>query len=512
MAKKKEKETVAKVRKEKGVETMLRSAYRTQLDLTNLADTKSNILISINGLILSVLLAAGGFIANLESMLLVPVGALFLTSIGAMFFAVHAARPRLPDREVRQVKDFLNGDANVLFFQDFASLTENSYVEVMDHVIQNSDLTYQQMSRHLYSLGVGLNRKYGLLRIAYGTFIFGILGSALLFLLVFFLFIHPVGAAPKMDFNQTSRFSPLEGVFEPSAVQQLSDGRFLLAEDEKEHPFDLLTPGKDGDFQVESLSPEDQFEKGGPGDGFRKLDDLEALDVDRDGRVIAITSHSLTGKGKSKQSREKLIRFRIIGNRMQEPGIVYDLRSHLMDAIPALKEAGEARDVKNGNGLNIEGMALDPSGKQLLIGFRGPLVDGKAMIAIIENADTVFEKGVSPRIRRNPVLLDLKGQGIRGMARVSRLNGFLILSGPREKTHAESFGLWFWNGQTGVSPERVTVSGLQSLEHAEGITPFNSGNREGILIVSDDGDRSSGKPAQYLILGYDQLKIAGKDK
>jgi hypothetical protein len=32
-------------------------------------------MISINGLILSVLLAAGGFIANLEPWLLVPVGA-----------------------------------------------------------------------------------------------------------------------------------------------------------------------------------------------------------------------------------------------------------------------------------------------------------------------------------------------------------------------------------------------------------------------------------------------------
>ncbi len=35
----------------------------------------------------------------------------------------------------------------------------------------------------------------------------------------------------------TPRFSSLTGLYEPSAIQQLPDGRFLVVEDEKDHPF-----------------------------------------------------------------------------------------------------------------------------------------------------------------------------------------------------------------------------------------------------------------------------------
>ena len=35
------------------------------------------------------------------------------------------------------------------------------------------------------------------------------------------------------------QFLPLTDLYEPSAIQQLADGRFLVVEDEKEHPFIL---------------------------------------------------------------------------------------------------------------------------------------------------------------------------------------------------------------------------------------------------------------------------------
>ena len=38
----------------------------------------------------------------------------------------------------------------------------------------------------------------------------------------------------------------LTGIYEPSAIQQLPDGRFLVVEDEKKHPFSLVTINPDG--------------------------------------------------------------------------------------------------------------------------------------------------------------------------------------------------------------------------------------------------------------------------
>lgn len=41
-------------------------------------------------------------------------------------------------------------------------------------------------------------------------------------------------------------FLAFTGIFEPSAILELPDGRFLVAEDEKEHPFALVTRQPDG--------------------------------------------------------------------------------------------------------------------------------------------------------------------------------------------------------------------------------------------------------------------------
>ena len=510
---------------ERGIETMYRGAYRTQLDLTNLADTKANIMISINGLILSVVLAAGGFIANLEPWLLVPVGALVLTCITAIFFAVQAARPRLPRKLDPTPDDFIAGDANVLFFQDFASLPEDEYVRVMDHIMRDRDLTYQHMIRHLYGLGKGLNRKFDLLKLAYGSFVVGLIGSAALFFLVFGLTARapqgltaavfqppaltalPLAAAERSD--DAPQFRELPDVYEPSAVHQLADGRFIVVEDEERHPIDLLTLREDGGFSVVTLQPKELFDKDDPADQFRKLDDLEALDVDGHGRVYALTSHSRTGKGEAKQKREKLVRFEVAGNELRDPRVVEDLKEQLEAAHPALKEAAEVRDVKDGNGLNIEGLAFDADRERLLIGFRGPLVNGKAMLVALVNVDEVFDNGAAPRIAGQAVFLDLGGEGIRGMTYDPRLGGFLIISGPLEQVEDVPFRLWFWPGQADRLPQPVTVPGLNGFEHAEGITPVRWRGEERLLIVSDDGDMDAGEPAQYLMLDYDQLNIEG---
>jgi hypothetical protein len=100
-----------------------------------------------------------------------------LTCITAMFFAVQAARPRLPRRHELTADDFISGDANVLFFQDLSSLPEEEYVRVMDQIMRDRELTYHHMTRHLYGLGTGLNRKFELLKLAYGSFVFGIIAA-----------------------------------------------------------------------------------------------------------------------------------------------------------------------------------------------------------------------------------------------------------------------------------------------------------------------------------------------
>ncbi len=306
-----------------------------------------------------------------------------------------------------------------------------------------------------------------------------------------------------MTLNNILMFLTLTGIYEPSAIQQLPDGRFLVVEDEKRHPFSLVTINPDGSVRSIPLSTE--LLQGG--DDFWKLDDLEGVAIDRSGFIYALTSHSRDGDGDEKKSRDKLVRFRIDGDRVVETKVVKGLKPALAAAHPVLALAAEIRDVKNSGGLNIEALEISPDQQMLLIGFRSPLLDKRALIARVENPSEVFDAGEPPQIAATLETLDLGGNGIRGMSYIPALGGYLVISGPvaREQVH---FQLWFWSGQSGGPVRRVTAPGLQGFEHAEGISPAVIEGRQRIMIVSDDGSREEGRYSRYLLLDPGQLQIA----
>jgi len=100
----------------------------------------------------------------------------------------------------------------------------------------------------------------------------------------------------------------------------------------------------------------------------------------------------------------------------------------------------------------------------------------------------------------------LGGQGIRGLAYIASLPGYLVISGPtfREK---DDFKLWFWTGQPQAAARRVTIDGLQGLQGADGVSPAVVDGSQRIVIVSDDGDLKAGRFAQFVLLETAQLKI-----
>lgn len=295
-------------------------------------------------------------------------------------------------------------------------------------------------------------------------------------------------------------FLPLTGIYEPSAIQQLPDGRFLVVEDEKQYPLSLLTIGRDG--QIESRPVERETD-----DALGKLDDLEGLTLDAAGNIYAITSHSRTGDGDEKKSRNKLVRFRIDSNRVVAAGVITDLKSRLGAAHPVLAAAAAVMDVKAAGGLNIEAIEIAPDTQHLLIGLRSPLLDRRAIVTRIENPAAMFDAGAPPRISSVMETLDLGGHGIRGLSFVPALNGYLVISGPVAREQMQ-FGLWFWSGRHGDAARRAEVPGLPGFEHAEGVTPALLDGQQRIVIVSDDGSREEGRYARYLLLDPAQLEIA----
>ena len=179
------KERISKLkssRSRRGVETLFRLASRNQYTLTTMVDRKSNILISINAILLSIIL--GTLIRQLDSdpHLLVPVMMILLTNLISIVYAVIATRPAKrhsnPDPEAAP-----NYSNNLLFYGDYSNISEEQYIDGMNHLIDHGDELYNAISRDVYHTGKILQTKFKFLRVSFNVFMFGLILSVLAFLI-----------------------------------------------------------------------------------------------------------------------------------------------------------------------------------------------------------------------------------------------------------------------------------------------------------------------------------------
>lgn len=170
----------------RGISDMYRTSYRTHLDLSGLADNKSNIMISINGVIISIVIASISPKIDSNPWLLIPTAALLLSCLLSMVFAIISARPRVKNEPVT-LDDVRANRANILFFGNFYTMSREDYVEGMAELMQDSERLYDNMSRDIHGLGEVLAKKYRLLRISYNVFMVGLIVSVFSFIGVFMM-------------------------------------------------------------------------------------------------------------------------------------------------------------------------------------------------------------------------------------------------------------------------------------------------------------------------------------
>jgi hypothetical protein len=168
----------------RGIETMFRSAYRVQMDLTGLADNKANMMISINGIIISIIIAAVAPKLDSNPWLLVPSILFLLGTLVSIVYAILAARPRVSHKSIT-LADLRHSEGNILFFGNFANMKEHEFVEGMSELMQDRTVTYESMIRNIYGLGVVLNKKFALLQVAYNSFMIALILGVTSFIGVF---------------------------------------------------------------------------------------------------------------------------------------------------------------------------------------------------------------------------------------------------------------------------------------------------------------------------------------
>jgi hypothetical protein len=178
----------------RGVETLFRSAYRVQMDLTGLADNKANMMISINGLIISIIIAAVAPKLDANPWLLIPTTIFLLGTLVSIVYAIVAARPRVQSVPIT-LEDLENSGGNILFFGDFANLSQDDFTAGMIDLIQDKTVLYETMIRNLYGLGSVLKKKFALLKVAYTAFMIALILGVTSFIGVFvwILYVAPTG-------------------------------------------------------------------------------------------------------------------------------------------------------------------------------------------------------------------------------------------------------------------------------------------------------------------------------
>jgi len=168
----------------RGIETLFRSAYRVQMDLTGLADNKANMMISINGIIISIIIAAVAPKLDSNPWLLIPATIFLCGTLISIVYAILAARPRVSTTEI-SLEDLESSEGNILFFGDFANLSQDEFTKGMLALMEDKTVVYETMIRNLYGLGSVLRKKFALLKGAYTAFMVALILGVTSFIGVF---------------------------------------------------------------------------------------------------------------------------------------------------------------------------------------------------------------------------------------------------------------------------------------------------------------------------------------
>ncbi len=156
------------------VDYLMRTAQQNQMQLSLMADTKANILITISSIVLSITLS------NLDKPLLrLPLLTISAFSLAALLLAILAVVPKVSHPvDSRGQVDKNSPYFNPLFFGHFSALSPREFFSEVDHILRDHARVYQAISRDIYGQGKVLaEKKFLYLRWSYTCFLAGALAA-----------------------------------------------------------------------------------------------------------------------------------------------------------------------------------------------------------------------------------------------------------------------------------------------------------------------------------------------
>lgn len=169
-------------RPHKEVGTMFRISSSNNQRLSNMADNKAHILISVNSIILSAIISLVLHKLDEYPYLSWPTYLILSVSVVTIIYSILATRPALPSGKFYQ-QQLEERKVNLLFFGNYYNMSLEDYNNGMEEVMNDKIFTYKTLITDVYSQGIVLSHKYKLLRTAYNIFMYGLIASVIAFVI-----------------------------------------------------------------------------------------------------------------------------------------------------------------------------------------------------------------------------------------------------------------------------------------------------------------------------------------
>ena len=169
---------------ERGVVAMFKIMSDSHNNLSQMADSKANIMISVNTIVLSIMVSVLLGKLQFYPEFIIPTIILVVVCLSAVVFAILATRPNISGGTFTR-EGIQNKQINLLFFGNFFNMELPDYDWAMKEMMKDKDYLYGSMIKDIYFLGVVLARKYKLLRISYSIFMYGLIAAIIAFGLTF---------------------------------------------------------------------------------------------------------------------------------------------------------------------------------------------------------------------------------------------------------------------------------------------------------------------------------------
>ncbi len=171
----------------KDVLNIIRTTMRNNIELTNIADNKANVLLGINALMLTFLVPL--LIPHTDVIkhyhLTVPLSILVGTGFITIYLSVLVLKP---GKFFVNSKAMKKGDrVSPFFFGNFYKMNKQEYKAYVDKAVEESASVKDHLTDDLHYIGSRLGRKMELIRVAFNIFMIGFFLSMGLALLLFVL-------------------------------------------------------------------------------------------------------------------------------------------------------------------------------------------------------------------------------------------------------------------------------------------------------------------------------------